>query len=160
MVKITQILIMTALLTVGTSLYGNKKTFYFPKNTHALGLALGSEIGINYKRFFNKKEAYSFTFAQKSSNSGERYEYFHIDKLFHNHTLFSHPAFSFYYGLGAVGKTGGDDNRGYGARFPFGTTYLLKNFPMDFFAEAAPSVVVSPESEINFSFFLGARIWF
>lgn len=142
-----------------------KRTYLIPKTQSGLGVTLGNEVGVNYKMFLNKKNAYSATFAQKGGN--DEYNYFHIDRITHNHTFIANPAVSLYYGIGfntklyaqKDGMTKREHNT-YGIRFPFGVTYIFRTFPIDVFAELTPTLIVSPDTELEFNFFSGTRLWF
>ena len=150
------ILIIATLFSLDLFARSSGGTFLLPKDNNGLGVALGAETGINYKTFTNKKDAYSATFAQTSGKND--YAYFHIDKLFHDHMKISTPEISLYYGLGASGKVGFEDE--YGVRAPLGATYIFRKFPFDIFVEIAPTIIVSPETKLEFIGFFGTRVWF
>lgn len=137
-----------------------KKKYYLPSSDFSMGIATGSETGVNFKLFTGKTTAYSGTFSKTSD-----YEYANLNYLLHDHTYFSNPSVSIYYGLGIKNKNiydekDGDKEDEQGIRIPFGATYIFKKTPFDLFLEFAPELTVSPESKFEFSTFIGGRFWF
>lgn len=133
-----------------------KKKYYLPSSNFSVGIAMGNETGIVFKYFANKTTAYSGMFSKTMD-----YEYFNVNYLLHDHTYFSNPSISIYYGLGMRNKnSSNEDESKYGLRIPFGATYLFKTTPFDLFFEIAPELTVSPESKFEFSSFIGGRFWF
>jgi hypothetical protein len=150
------------LLLVTTSIFAFpkskkvKKKYYLPSGTFAMGIAMGSQTGVTFKKYTSKKVAYSGVLSTVSGD--DSYTYVNLNYLVHNHIYFSSPSVSMYYGFGAKSKDG--KNEEYGFRIPFGITYLFKKSPFDVFMEVAPEIVVTPNSEFGFSFFTGGRFWF
>jgi len=87
----------------------------------------------------------------------------HADHLWHNYELWPKPEgwtgdFPFFVGLGL--RLRFTKKAQFGIRLPVGASYYFPKKPFEIFAEAAPSVRISPSAGLNLDGAAGVRYYF
>jgi hypothetical protein len=86
--------------------------------------------------------------------------YFYIEYLRHFYDVVKAESGKFVYFIGLGAETALDKEIYFGARIPFGMTYMFQNDPFDIFLELAPSVVFRPNITSDIGACAGLRYWF
>lgn len=132
-----------------------------------VGLIIGEPTGFVVKKWLNGEAAIDGAIAW--SFDGEDSLHLHGDYLLHNDTLIKdqqnqpRKTIPVYYGLGARVKFE-DDKKGedlqVGIRVPLGINFLLREHPIDFFAEIVPVMDFAPDTELDLNAAIGVRYFF
>lgn len=141
-----------------------------------VGAIVGDPTGISLKKWISEARAIDGAVAWSLDDEEELQ--LHADYLFHYGDLLRNDPKSstsgtmpVYYGIGAVVKfIDDDDNQGQGngddedefagVRLPVGLNYVMKNHPLDFFAELVPVLQLIDETDFELDAGLGVRYWF
>ena len=131
----------------------------------ALGVIIGSQSGFSFK--YNMSEQTAIDGAISYSSDSSYGNSVHVDYLFDRARVFSAGKVSplnFYYGVGLRFtdiRRGDYENKDIIAiRAPFGVQHSIVNPDLDFFAEIAPALEVTPRSDVVFDVGLGIRYRF
>lgn len=142
-------------------------TAYGMQEGFGVGLIIGEPTGFVVKKWLSEDAAIDGAVAW--SFDGEDSLHVHGDYLLHNYTLFQNQQsqtkgkLPFYYGLGARVKFE-DDKKGedlqVGIRVPLGIDYMLREHPVDFFAEIVPVMDFAPDTDLDLNAAVGVRYFF
>ncbi len=129
-------------------------------NGLGVGVILGDPSGFSAKYWTGKSNAIDlavgYSFVGPSSGVG-----IHIDYLYHIDNLIkSKESLVLYYGYGLRLRILNSRSNIFGVRGVGGILWYLKNFPIDVFAEFAPSFRLLPNAALDFSFGIGGRYYF
>lgn len=129
-----------------------------------IGALIGNPTAISFKghlgssRYFDVAVAYNATPADGM--------YVHGDYIIENQEAFQiqEELFNLYYGVGAraylADSKKHNDEVHFGPRVPVGVSYYFKDPAVEVFGELAGIVEVTPETEFQAQFGIGARYWF
>lgn len=140
-----------------------------PQYRYSFGMMVGEPTGFTGKYWLNNKEAYDITMSFRFSS----YLYIQGGYLYHNYNVFQKgkalPQPALYYGGGL--RLILDDNHRYrkyyedrdydsilGIKGTIGLNYILKDLPVELFAELSPIMNIVPATDLDFSAGLGVRI--
>lgn len=123
-----------------------------------IGGVIGEPTGITAKIYAAENIAFDATVSW-SFVSHDTF-YFHADYLHHTDSFFGLTAegLKFYAGFGGMVQLSGDPE--FGPRIPFGLSYSIPNVPVEAFFEAAPIMLLYPETRAAGSIGIGARFFF
>jgi hypothetical protein len=130
-----------------------------------LGVILGSTTGISAKYGLGNNRAIDGALAYSSDNLYGTS--LHVDYLVENARHFNLGSLSpltLYYGIGGrfVNIRNGDDRDKLraGVRAPIGLDYIISNPNLEFFAELAPILDLTPRTDVYFDVGIGVRYRF
>jgi len=132
-----------------------------------LGLIVGEPTGLSMKYWLDDEHAIDGAAAWTFSDN-DSFE-LHGDYLWHNFDLIVPESTSgkvpVYYGLGARVKFKDDnghhdDKAAFGIRVPLGIGYLFAEAPFDLFAEIAPILDLTPDTDLEINAAVGVRFYF
>ena len=120
-----------------------------------IGGVIGEPTGITVKTYLAENIALDATFSW-SFISHDTF-YFHADYLHHTGSLYdAQPrGLKFYAGIGGMVQISADPT--FGPRIPLGITYSIPDIPLELFFEAAPILLLYPETAPSGSIGIGAR---
>lgn len=128
-----------------------------------LGVSIGDPTGVNFKTFTGSNVAVDATLGL--GFIGGNHLALNLGLLWHNRLARSAD---WYYGIG--GKLGlydedRDDKKDrdrlrLGARAPLGVTFMLRQVPIDIFAEVAAGLWIIDEVDLDLDGAVGVRYWF
>lgn len=127
-----------------------------------IGVIAGEPTGISIKKWTDGTHAFDAAVAL-SLSSNDSFQ-FHADYLIHGISSTINPPelkgrAPWYYGIGGRIKTN-DNNTHVGVRVPLGITYLFSDAPLDFFAEIAPVLDLTPDVDLDLNGAIGLRYYF
>lgn len=123
-----------------------------------LGVVIGEPTGLSAKLWTGNSNA--FDFAAAWSFKGEGKFLVQADYVWHTTNLNNggNGALRFYYGIG--GRLIMADDPLLGVRIPLGLNYQFAEAPIDLFAEIAPILDLTPETDFDAGGGIGIRFWF
>jgi hypothetical protein len=125
-----------------------------------LGFMIGEPTGLSLKAWSGSRTA--FDVAAGWSLGSSDWVYVHSDYLWHRYDLDvdMRGSLPYYFGLGGrVLLREGHDSK-LGVRLPLGLDYITHDQRFDFFIEVAPIINLVPDTELDISGGIGARIYF
>lgn len=125
-----------------------------------LGLSFGEPTAVDLKTWVSSNSAIDIM-----AGSSVATEYYRVtitaDYLFHSFNAFSNRAnVPLYYGAGISAGSRSDGPMRYGVRGVIGLFWYTKNFPVDFYVQAAPTLHVSPTAAFWLNASAGFRYFF
>ena len=125
-----------------------------------LGFIAGEPTGLSWKYRFSHENALEGAVGFLPDNGIRA----NMDYVWHSHP-FSNHQFGLDYGAGiALGPGRTIESRGqdigFGVRGVAGLNYLLPNAPLDLFVEAAPTMILAPNSRMIVEPGFGMRVYF
>lgn len=150
------ILLVWAAVGVSQSRRDDNQTY----GKFGVGFMVGEPTGISWKYRFTHENALEGAVGFLPDN-GVRVN---MDYVWHSHP-FSNQRFGLDYGAGvALGPGRTVDSRGqdigFGIRGVAGLNYLVPNAPLDLFVEAAPTMILTPNSRVIVEPGFGMRVYF
>lgn len=127
-----------------------------------IGIIAGEPSGVSFKNWINNTDAIDAALAV--SLTGNNPFQFHADYLIHDtNKAFNPPemkgSLPWYYGIGGrIRSNNGETSLG--IRVPIGMSYLFADAPLDFFAELAPVLDISPRTNLYLNGAIGLRYYF
>jgi hypothetical protein len=127
-----------------------------------IGIIAGEPTGISLKSWTDENHAIDAAVAL-SLSSDDSFQ-LHADYLIHDaSSTVSAPELKgsspWYYGIGGRFRTRDNDVH-LGIRVPLGITYLFADAPLDFFAELAPVIDLTPDVDLDLNGAVGLRYYF
>ena len=121
---------------------------------------LGEPTGINAKYWLSENSAIDGLVGISWQNNDDFTT--HVDYLYHLNDVFSVEGhgFTVYFGGGPRFKVRDQGDDIFGIRTVGGVSYLLKDAPVDLFAEAGPVFDFTPDFELRYTIAIGERFWF
>ena len=131
-----------------------------PEKKFGLGFMLGEPTGINAKYWLSENSAIDGMVGISWQGNDDFTT--HLDYLYHLNDLFSieEESFTVYFGGGPRFKVRDQGDDIFGIRTVGGVAYMLKDAPVDLFAEAGPVFDFTPDFEVRYTIAIGARFWF
>lgn len=135
-----------------------------------LGVILGEPTGISVKQWISSEHAIDGA-AAWSFSENDSFQ-LHADYLVHNFGILKPGDIGgrlpLYFGVGGRVKLESHDGENgrnshdelLGVRIPFGISYILRNAPVDFFAEIVPILDLVPDTDFELNGAIGARFYF
>ncbi len=149
---LTGILIMGSPQTAHAQARGNGGDF-------GLGVILGEPTGVSVKVWNNDRSAFDIGAAWSFAGSHDAI-HLHGDYLLHSWLNGVEDGdLAFYYGIGARVILSDPDAR-LGVRIPLGLNYIVPNSRIDIFAEIAPILDLTPNTDFNGNGGVGIRYYF
>ena len=124
-----------------------------------IGAVVGEPTGISFAAWTGETTAVNVAAAWSLDHNDV--VHLHADFVRHSFGLFDveDGDLSFYWGVGGRGEfTSGDDRLG--ARLPLGLNYFFETAPLSLFAEVAPTLDVTPDTDFDVDGGLGIRVAF
>lgn len=124
------------------------------------GIILGDPAGLSIKGWINDVHAYDVAISSSSGRRDKRY--IHGDYLRHDYTLIniSGGDLPVYYGIGARVLDQDNKKTEAGLRIPVGLDYLSNRYPVSVFAEIAPRLDLTPDTDFKIDAAVGIRYRF
>jgi len=124
-----------------------------------LGIIVGEPTGLSLKTWVGGNSALDAGLAWSFVDNGAMHV--HGDYLLHNFSVFDldEGALPLYYGIGVRAFFQENDTR-VGLRVPLGLAYIFSGSRADIFAELAPLLDLTPETEFNLNGAAGIRYFF
>lgn len=125
-----------------------------------VGVIIGEPTGVSMKYWLDDSSAIDAALAVSLSHDNPFQ--FHADYLIHSTSSLTSSELKgrlpWYYGIG--GRIKEDHDTHIGVRVPVGITYMFADTPMDFFAEVAPVLDVTPKVDLSVTGAVGLRYYF
>jgi hypothetical protein len=127
-----------------------------------LGFIAGEPTGVDGKYWLSRTTALDMAVAWSSEGENDQL-HLQADHVWHDFDLIDvdEGRLPVYYGIGArirFADNGGDDH--FGVRFPVGLDYLFQGNRVDLFGEIAPTLDVTPNTNLDVEGGIGLRYFF
>jgi len=128
--------------------------------TFGIGVILGKPTGITAKYKIDHRLAVDAGVGWKTSGDDEFYTY--ADVLYHLHDVIvvKKGKLPLYLGAGLRYVNRDKDDDKFGIRIPIGAEYLFDGLPLGAFAEIAPVLNLSPDTDVDLEGGIGIRFYF
>jgi hypothetical protein len=152
--KLFIFLLLAAAGVVNADQYDKSLAGYTQKGNFELGGGFGTPSGLNARYWFTER----FGLDANAGVSLDKQPVFTFDLLYENYKLYRSSSFEmrFFYGLGCLVLK---DDSGYknNIRIPFGLSFPLMQYPINFSFYIAPALVINPKTEFDINWGIGVR---
>ncbi len=144
----------TGVINAAEDMTGSSGSGYTQKGNFELGGGFGTPSGLNARYWFTER----FGLDVNAGVSLEKQPVFTVDFLIEDFKLYRSSTFEsrFFYGFGCLFLK--DDN-GYknNIRIPFGLSFPMVQYPINFSLYVAPALVMHPKTEFDLNWGIGVR---